>query len=1268
MKIRLNFIFLLCCYTSYIPSAYSQWYTEPRIDTIYQDSTNYLFNSPVSLPSTGNFVFTDTARALVIQSTEYIQLREGFVASAGELCGKYVLGIANCPTLQSTATVTQVSCNGGTNGAVQLFSSGGREPYYFKWDNLGQVGSFMNGRKAGTYSYTIFDTSNCITTGSVQIAEPAELVIDAHRVSPTCNLSNGSISLSCTGGSGPYIYDWIGYDSEDSILTGIPGGLYDLVVFDAKGCMVDTTLSLSDSMSAQFSTLITPLFLCDDPSTVILNFLSPAQDEAVPVNTCDEMPYRYAAGTHDFVFEDTSGCVSVQTINIPDRVPLTLSFAQEPSASSTDSSLLTLNSDGGYPPYAYQLDGAPISSNQVVAVNGLRMVSVTDSVGCFQQRTIYLGPINVADLGIQVSGPSCYGGQDGEILILDSLFVGNPAWYDGEWQFIGNGNALSNCMVGNYYLLWVDTSSSTRVNLITVTQPEKLSFSSILIAENDSVATLEISVSGGVPPYSVSVDSVIVGFIVRSLAIGLHDIAILDANGCSIVDSIEVKDLRLAALTNCNNNTPYSYPNIVQSCTTCNPCTTCGQLNIVTDFGAVPDDGISDEESFEWANEFISTYYCGVNPVRLEIPPGEYIVGRQDQLPYTYKKGHTVMCFVGCQNLAIVGISDPITGNNPTIKFDDCLYYGAFDPATGKRHLHNTTPGTRIGNVNDLYLAAYPGAMFSLQNCAGIDFRNLNLNGNLDEQEIGGYFSTDLAGINLPYFGIQLNHSQNVSIRNCNIEKFGQDGIIIQDMRNFPDPIDHMDFNIENVVCKHNARCGNHWNGGKGLKLENVKMNQNGFSSWGGTKERDGLEIEIDNMNYEDLANGLFINCEFKYNNGCAIQNNGQSSQWYWKYYNYTFKNCIMVSSGQNSYSSFWNSARTTFECCKFIGQVQSAYDALNNEIDRTIFSNCSFEEEYTDPEINTAYSFSYNYSSCLTPPLGPLPYLVHIDLYKSRVEFNKCKFISNRFTNWMKISGGINSLPQNNLHALIKNCTFKKIRGDRTDIPGTSWGMSRLLIEADNTNFIGRNVTIVPHNPQNFCQDNDAYPTSCWWGNMCSVNNVVGRLRLARGNAGGICDPGPIGSTATYCVDWFPDGYSDASYIPGTPPCIVEPYERLFIPKLEISCGPSPCSPLVHGQYVLADITCSVTFPVARTYMPDDINNSKADQIRAYPSPSTGSVTLENLVINQVLHIYTAFGDLIFKLIPRERQARIDVSELPSGIYYLQQGGERRGKLIVLR
>lgn len=106
----------------------------------------------------------------------------------------------------------------------------------------------------------------------------------------------------------------------------------------------------------------------------------------------------------------------------------------------------------------------------------------------------------------------------------------------------------------------------------------------------------------------------------------------------------------------------------------------------------------------------------------------------------------------------------------------------------------------------------------------------------------------------------------------------------------------------------------------------------------------------------------------------------------------------------------------------------------------------------------------------------------------------------------------------------------------------------------------------------------------------------------------------------------------------------------------------------LISDGYVLADFTCSVTFPVARTYMPVDIINSKADQIRAYPSPSTGGVTLENLAINQVLHIYTALGDLIFKFIPGGRQARIDVSEFPSGIYYVHQGGERKGKLVILR
>lgn len=211
----LEFYFLtMLLHKLYSISIFTMVYrTQDRYD--YQDSTNYLFNSPVSLPSTGNFVFTDTARALVIQSTEYIQLREGFVASAGELCGKYVLELpialhCNQPLLSHRflVTVEQTElCNSCLPADGSHITSNGI--------TLVRLVVSSTAGKRVRIPTRYLTPRTVLQPAPVQIAEPAELVIDAHRVSPTCNLSNGSISLSCTGGSGPYIYDWIGYDSED---------------------------------------------------------------------------------------------------------------------------------------------------------------------------------------------------------------------------------------------------------------------------------------------------------------------------------------------------------------------------------------------------------------------------------------------------------------------------------------------------------------------------------------------------------------------------------------------------------------------------------------------------------------------------------------------------------------------------------------------------------------------------------------------------------------------------------------------------------------------------------------------------------------------------------------------------------------------------------------------------------------------------------------------------------------------------------------------
>src|SRR5690606_11854273 len=92
--------------------------------------------------------------------------------------------------LSASATATNVSCNGGSNGAVDLTVTGGIAPYTYAWSNSA-VTQDMTDLEAGTYSVTVTDANGCTTTTSVTVFEPMELtasaVVDSNQ---TCGASD----------------------------------------------------------------------------------------------------------------------------------------------------------------------------------------------------------------------------------------------------------------------------------------------------------------------------------------------------------------------------------------------------------------------------------------------------------------------------------------------------------------------------------------------------------------------------------------------------------------------------------------------------------------------------------------------------------------------------------------------------------------------------------------------------------------------------------------------------------------------------------------------------------------------------------------------------------------------------------------------------------------------------------------------------------------------------------------------------------------------
>jgi len=139
---------------------------------------------------------------------------------------------------------TEESCFGAEDGTALVNATGGTTPYTYAWPASAgsQTAAQAAGLAQGTYVVTVTDANGCTSTSSVTISGPAaglDITSTAAVIMDVTTLggNDGSIDITVTNGTMPYVYSWSSGDNiEDPV--SFSAGTYFVTVTDANACTI----------------------------------------------------------------------------------------------------------------------------------------------------------------------------------------------------------------------------------------------------------------------------------------------------------------------------------------------------------------------------------------------------------------------------------------------------------------------------------------------------------------------------------------------------------------------------------------------------------------------------------------------------------------------------------------------------------------------------------------------------------------------------------------------------------------------------------------------------------------------------------------------------------------------------------------------------------------------------------------------------------------------------------------------------------------------
>jgi len=498
--------------------------------------------------------------------------------------------------ISTDTLIVDETCN-QSNGSINVTVNGGVAPYIFSWTgatpnpccsyslemqdlfgdgwNGGFITVLIDGVSIGDYSVTGGDDE--IAMIPICNGESIELVYTAGNWEEenTYTLYDSQGNILFTDGINPTVgsaYSGVGSCTsapEETGISGLSSGSYDLTITDNSGCSLTQTYLVQAAVSTLDLILIN---VTDDQCLQSQGQVQvTSTGGSAPVSyTLDGQPEMFggnffgvAAGDYLLMAEDNEGCQDTMTITVVNQSTFTTTIVAviDENCGNSDGAV-DIDVAGSGTNFSYSWDNGETTQDLSGLAAGTYTCTITDVDNtCYDEVSVEL--INTADFTVSMStvDESCGDGSGSIDLTITGGSSLTFAWSNGATT-----EDLSSLVAGNYTCLITDGTSGCTFNIdvdiMNVTNG--MVVTSTYNDENcgDGNGSINVTVSGGSGNYSYNWNSGETTEDLSGLGAGTYSVIVTDdTDGCSIVETIII-----------GNNVNYTLSGVVNN-STCSTCT-----------------------------------------------------------------------------------------------------------------------------------------------------------------------------------------------------------------------------------------------------------------------------------------------------------------------------------------------------------------------------------------------------------------------------------------------------------------------------------------------------------------------------------------------------------------------------------------------------------------------------------------------------------------------------------------------------------------------